>query len=206
MKRLLKFILSRFAGGLLVIAPIYLAALLLTKAASSLAGMVKPLSRLLPAWMPGAHALSFLLVFVVCFLIGYAISTSMGRSTWERMENTLFQKIPGYALLRSMTRQLAGKSQEKAWKPALAEIEEALVPAFIIEELEDGRCTVFVPAAPTPLTGSIYILTPNRVHPVNASFAQALKAVTRWGSGSKDLVAAMQATERGGSSDDQRVA
>ena len=32
----------------------------------------------------------------------------------------------------------------------LAEIEEALVPAFIIEELADGRYTVFVPSVPTP--------------------------------------------------------
>jgi len=36
------------------------------------------------------------------------------------------------------------------WKPALVEIEEALVPAFIIEELEDQRVTVFVPSVPTP--------------------------------------------------------
>ena len=29
---------------------------------------------------------------------------------------------------------MAGSREEQAWKPALAEIEEALVPAFIIEE------------------------------------------------------------------------
>jgi hypothetical protein len=33
------------------------------------------------------------------------------------------------------------------------EIEEALVPAFIIEELDDGRFTVFVPSVPTPFAG-----------------------------------------------------
>jgi hypothetical protein len=30
---------------------------------------------------------------------------------------------------------MAGDSRENAWKPALAEIEDALVPAFIVEEL-----------------------------------------------------------------------
>ena len=78
------------------------------------------------------------------------------------------------------------------WKPALAEIEEALVPAFIIEEFEDGRFTVFVPSAPTPLSGSIYILTPERVHSVDVPFTHAIKALSRWGSGSKELVAAMK--------------
>jgi uncharacterized membrane protein len=78
------------------------------------------------------------------------------------------------------------------WKPALAEIEEALVPAFIIEEFDDGRFTVFVPAAPTPFSGSIYILTPERVHPVDVPFTHAIKSLSRWGSGSKELVAAMK--------------
>jgi uncharacterized membrane protein len=91
-----------------------------------------------------------------------------------------------------MTRQLAGQSQESDWQPALAEIEEALVPAFIVEELDDHRFTVFVPSAPTPLAGAIYILSTERVHPLEVPFTQALKAITRWGSGSKDLVNAME--------------
>jgi len=91
-----------------------------------------------------------------------------------------------------MTRQLAGQGLESEWQPALAEIEDALVPAFIVEVIDDGRFTVFVPSSPTPLAGAIYILSPERVHPLNASFAQAVKVVTRWGSGSKALVEAMQ--------------
>ena len=81
------------------------------------------------------------------------------------------------------------------WKPALAEIEDALVPAFIIEECEDGRFTVFVPSVPTPLAGAVYILSRERVHPLDVPFTQAIKTVSRWGSGTKDLVAAMR-TER----------
>jgi uncharacterized membrane protein len=94
--------------------------------------------------------------------------------------------MPGYALFRSLTQRLAGKDdQENVWKPALAEIEEALVPAFIIEELADGRFTVFVPSVPTPFAGAVYILTPERVHPLDVPFTQAIKSISRWGSGSK---------------------
>lgn len=47
---------------------------------------------------------------------------------------------PLLSLLRSRTQHLAGRDVvESARKPALAEIEEALVPAFTIEELADGR-------------------------------------------------------------------
>jgi uncharacterized membrane protein len=87
---------------------------------------------------------------------------------------------------------LAGEDQDKAWKPALAEIEEALVPAFIIEELEDGRFTVFVPSVPTPLAGAVYVLVPERVHPLDIPFTQAIRAISHWGAGSKTLVSAME--------------
>lgn len=191
-KSLTEFVLKRLVAGLLVIAPIYLAALLLLKAASSLMGLVQPVTMLLPKWMPGAQALSLLIVLTLCFLIGLTVSTVVGHSTWERLEKALFQRIPGYALFKSLTEQLSGNAEEKTWKPALAEIEEALVPAFIIEELDNGSFTVFVPSIPTPFAGSVYILTPNRVHSLNVSFAQAFKAISRWGAGSRDLVAGMQ--------------
>jgi len=87
---------------------------------------------------------------------------------------------------------LANDGDATAWKPALVDLEDALVPAFIIEELADGRLTVFVPSVPTPLAGAVYILTPERVHPLDIPFTQAIRSVSRWGSGSKDLVAAMR--------------
>lgn len=172
--------------------PVYLAFLLLLKAMKSLAKVVRPLARLLPKSFPGETVISLLLVLALCLLVGLLLRTSFGHAAWLKIENSLLQKIPGYAVIRGMTRQLAGQSEERTWQPALAEIEEALVPAFIVEELDHGRYTVFVPSAPTPLAGTIYILTADRVHPLNVPFTHAIKILTRWGSGSQELVNAMQ--------------
>jgi len=135
-------------------------------------------------------------VLIVCFLIGVAIRTRLGRMLRERMETSLFERLPGYGLFRSLTQRLAGEGRENVWKPALVEIEDALVPAFIIEEFEDGRFTVFVPSVPTPLAGAVYILSRDRVHALDVPFTQAIQSVSRWGAGSKDLVAAMTKAER----------
>jgi uncharacterized membrane protein len=145
-------------SGLLIVIPIYLAVLLMLKAGASVAGLVRPLSRLVPDWVPAERALSLFLVLMICFLVGLAVRTRMGRRTWEFVEKTSLERIPGYAVIRSLTNRMAGDEREKAWRPALAEIEEALVPAFIIEELEDGRFTVFVPSVPTPFAGTVYVL------------------------------------------------
>ena len=177
-------------AGFLALLPIYLAALLLLKAMKSLAALLRPFAHLLPGWFPSV--ISFVCVLILCFLVGIVLRTRLGQTVRARIENSLLQKIPGYTLFRGMTRQLVGENQETAWKPALAEIENALVPAFIIEELDDGRFTVFVPSVPTALAGAVYILTAERVHPLNVPLPRAIKTVTQWGSGSKDLVASME--------------
>lgn len=197
MKQFREFVVNTLVGGLLIVAPIYLAVLLLLKAMQAMAGLVRPVAMLLPDWLPAENLLALILVLAACFLIGAAVRTPAGRAIRERIEKAFFEKLPGYALLRSLTQRLAGEDQETAWKPALAEIEDALVPAFIIEELEDGRYTVFVPSVPTPLAGAVYILSRERVHPLDIPFTQAIQTVSRWGSGSKTLVAAMKGGKAG---------
>src|SRR5262245_48879978 len=192
MKQVGKFVLGALVSGLLLVAPAYLAILLLLKGMQSVVGLVRPFAMLLPDWVPAEHVLSLLLVLTVCFLIGVAVRTSAGQALRERIEATLFDRLPGYALLRGLTQRLAGTGEANVWKPALAEIEEALVPAFIVEELEDGRLTVFVPSVPTPFAGAVYVLARDRVHPLDVPFTQAIKSISSWGSGSKDLVAAMR--------------
>jgi uncharacterized membrane protein len=192
MKKSLLFAAKAILSGFLVIVPLYLAVLLLLKAMKTVATVARPFTLLLPEWFPAEKALSLLIVLVVCFLIGVALRTRAGRRVRERIEKAFFDRIPGYALFRSLTQQIAGDTRERVWEPALAEIEDALVPAFIIEEFEDGRYTVFVPSVPTPLAGAVYILDRNRVHPLDVSFTQALQVVTHWGSGAKGLHLAMR--------------
>ena len=129
---------------------------------------------------------------MICFVVGLALRTRAGRAARAQFEKSVLEKIPGYDLLRGLTQQLAGTSRENVWQPALAEIEDALVPAFIIEEHDDGRFTVFVPSVPTPFAGAVYILAPERVHPVDIPFTQAIQSIGKWGSGAKEFVAAMK--------------
>jgi uncharacterized membrane protein len=195
MKFARKFLVNTLVGGLLIVLPIYLTVLVLLKGMRSVVALVRPLAMLLPAWLPAENLLSLALVLVVCFLIGIAVRTRVGRILRHWMDRAVFERLPGYGLFRSLTQRLAGEGRENVWKPALVEIEEALVPAFIIEEVGDDRFTVFVPSVPTPLAGAVYILSRERVHPLDVSFTQAITSISRWGLGSKDLVAAMTKAE-----------
>ncbi|HWU56605.1 MAG TPA: hypothetical protein VN175_13940 [Rhizomicrobium sp.] len=196
MKKSFVFVANALVRGLVIVVPLYLVGLLLFKAMSSVAGFVRPLSHLFPDWVPAEKALSFLLVIMICFLIGLAVQTRQGQRAHAFAEKTVFERIPGYAVIRGLTHRIAGDEQETVWRPAFAEIEEGLVPAFIIEEFEDGRYTVFVPSIPTPFAGDVYVLESDRVHPLDVPVTQALGVIAKWGSGAKGLVAAMEGAGR----------
>ena len=99
----------------------------------------------------------------------------------------MLEKIPGYALVRGLAERVSGDEGEGAFQPALVEIEDALSPGFIIEELEDGRYTVLVPSVPTPAAGALFILPRERVHPLDVPFTQAVKVISKWGAGAGAL-------------------
>ena len=193
MKAIRDFMLNAVIGGVLIVAPIYLAVLLLLKGVKTVVGLVRPVAVLLPDWMPAENILALLLVLVFCSAVGLAVRTRVGEALRRRMETSLFARLPGYAAFRSLTQQLVGHTEERSWKPALVEIEDALVPGFIVEEMpEDDRCTVFIPSVPTPMAGAVYIIERKRVHPIDVPFTQAIRSVSQWGAGSRALVEAMK--------------
>src|SRR5436190_14846613 len=73
MKHVRAFVVSSVVGGLLIVVPLYLSVLLILKAMQAVAGIVRPLAKLLPEWIPAERVLSLLLVLIVCFLIGAAV-------------------------------------------------------------------------------------------------------------------------------------
>ena len=195
MKQTMRAVWKALIRGLLLVVPVYLAILLLLKGMKSVAKLVQPFTALLPDWVPAEELLSLLLVLAICAVIGATVGTRIGRGARQWLERSVFERIPGYGVIRSLTRQMSGVSRENTWTAALIEIEDALVPGFIIEEFEDGRYTVFVPSIPTPFAGAVYVLARQRVHPVDVPFTDALRVISRWGSGAKDLVAAMERRE-----------
>ncbi|MEI6085602.1 MAG: DUF502 domain-containing protein, partial [Verrucomicrobiota bacterium] len=129
-------------------------------------------------------------LLAICFVTGLLVRTRPVQRLGQWLERYLLEPVPGYALLRGLTRQLAGQEGEQSFQPALVEIEDALVPAFIVEKHADGQFTVFVSSSPTPMAGAIYILPAARVHPVNVPLAQAMVSITKWGAGTGAWLAA----------------
>lgn len=196
MKRVVDFVKTTLVGGLLVILPVVLIAILIKHGVAAIHPLLDPVISRLPSGMPFprvvALAIESLVVILGCFVIGLAFSTPMGSRVTGIVESRVFSKFPGYVLLRSLTRGAMGEEEDIHFKVALTEMEGGLVPSFIIEEHPDGRFTVFVPAAPTPTLGAIYIFPRELVHIVDVPFSQAVRCITKLGVGSNRLMQGMR--------------
>jgi uncharacterized membrane protein len=192
MKTLAEFTKTTLIGGLLIILPIYVAVLLLAKAVNGLMALLAPVTAQIPAGVQFRQIIAILVLIAICFVVGLIVRTGPGLRAKNAFERAILEKLPGYTFLRGLAKRLTGRSEEHTLEPALVEIEDALVPAFIVEELEDGSYTVLVPSAPTPMAGSIYILPRDRVHPVDVPFTKAIGVFTKWGTGAGEFVRGME--------------
>jgi len=194
--RLAEFTKTTLVGGLLVVLPIYATALLLAKTAMGLFAIVSPVTNQIPASVHWRGLAAWAILIVACFLAGLVVRTGPGLRAKNAFEKAVLEKIPGYSLIRGLAGRVTGTQDDETFAVALVEIEDALVPAFIVEELADGSYTVFVPSVPTPAAGAIYILPRERVHPVDVPFTSGVAVVSKWGAGAGALLEALRKQQR----------
>ena len=187
MKGLAELTKTTLIGGLLVVLPIYLSILLLAKTLAGILALLSPVTATIPAGAQFRQIFALMIVLAVCLIAGLVVRTGAGLRAKHALERSVLEKIPGYALVRGLAERLGGDAGEGSFQPALVELEDALSPGFIIEELEDARYTVLVPSVPTPAAGALFILPRERVHPLDVPFTQAVKVISKWGAGAGEL-------------------
>ena len=99
-------------------------------------------------------------------------------------ENSLLGGLPQYRLVKSMAEGLAQVESTEGVNPALVSVEGGWHIGYLLEPLEDGWVTVFLPQAPTPMSGNVMYLPADRVRPLDITMIQAMAIVKRMGVGS----------------------
>jgi uncharacterized membrane protein len=192
MRNLLEFIKTAIIGGFLVLLPVVVVLVLIGIAVNSVVHIIGPLAAKMPMRTIGGFAgvtlLAVLLVLAFCFLAGLLVQLRLGRLVQDWLEHHLLQRLPGYTMIKSLTRQVMGREGVE-FTPALVDLygSESRVVGLIIEELPDGRLTIFVPMSPTSTLGQVYILPTARVEKLPVRFLNVVNSLSQWGMESKKL-------------------
>ena len=188
----MKFIRATLAGGMLFLVPFVILAVILGKAMGLVHQVTDPLSERVGvaavAGIPTPRLLAALLVLLICFLAGLFARTRLAKRMVRWLESAILSSIPGYSLMKSMGEQIAGVKDAKLQEVVLARIEDAWQIAFLVERLREGQVAVFVPGAPNPWSGSVYLMTEDRIKPLDVPRMEAVKCLKQLGIGSDALL------------------
>jgi uncharacterized membrane protein len=189
------FLRATVVGGVLFLLPAALVLLILGYAVRIAAKIAQPIAAGLGLEQLGevggigaASVLEVVVLVVISFAAGIYARTRSGRRLSRWFEGSLLGGLPQYQMVKSMVESLAQFENSTDIKPALVSIEEGWQIGYRLEPLHDGWVAVFLPQAPTPMSGNVMYFPADRVRSLDMSMVQAMTLVKRIGIGSGEAL------------------
>jgi uncharacterized membrane protein len=186
------FLRATLVGGLLFLLPVVLIVIVLSHAMQLAVKVAKPISSLLPVeaviGIRGETCLAVLLLILLSLGAGLVAQTKAGKRILSWSENSFLGGLPQYQVMKSMAEGLAHVESAESVHPALVSIEDGWQMGYLLEPLEKGWVAVFLPQAPTPMSGNVMYLPADRVRPLGITMVQAMAIVKHIGVGSAKVL------------------
>lgn len=192
MRALLEIVKTTVIGGALFLLPAVLVIAVLRRGVELVRPAVVPLAERFPdrtlAGVAVATLLAVALLILICFVAGIVARTRAGRRMSSTVEHRLLGRFPLYRMLKGMLEGLVAVDSAAGMAPVLARVDDAWQLGFVLEEHDNGLRTVFVPQAPSPMSGAILFLPEDRVRRLSVSAGQVIRCISHMGIGSKSLL------------------
>lgn len=193
MSKIKAFIKTTIIGGVIVVLPLAIFIYLIKWLIDMICSMIDPLSNVIADNLGIADYIAditvVLLIVLVVFLLGVALKTKSGVFMHRFVEERILKSAPGYSVIRESIVQILGNERPAFSQVAFVDIfnNDTLMTAFITDIHPNGYYSVFVPTGPNPMSGNIYHLDKEHVHPVNTPVSEAMRSIISCGAGSAGM-------------------
>jgi len=192
MQALTSFLKTTLVGGLLFLIPLGVIIVVLKHVMQIAARVAAPIAEHFPvtqvAGVTVVTLVAALVLLLVAFLAGVLARTGLGRRMSAWFEESILGGLPQYRMAKSMAEGFTQIESGTGMHPVLVRLDDAWQLAYRIEDLPGGWVAVFVPAAPTPMSGNVLYVAARRVRPLPISMATAMKLVRAVGVGSQEAL------------------
>jgi uncharacterized membrane protein len=187
------FLKTTMVGGVLFLLPVAIVLMILGYALRLASMVAQPISDKLQFQndLAGVGIVTLLSVLVLVFLsfaAGIAARTYLGGRITRWFEGSLLGRLPQYQMVKSMAEGLAQLESASGIQPALISIEGGWQIGYLLEPLENGWLSVFLPQAPTPMSGNVMYFPTDRVRPLSITMVEAMTLIKRIGVGSREAL------------------
>lgn len=191
---------KKFAlGGVIIVLPIAILAMGIRWLFRLVTDLIQPFTDLVVTQLGLPELAGDVTVLItmalLCFLVGYIVTTKGGAYLHTFFEERLAKYAPGYRMIKDILDQFVGdksKSPFKNGEVALVSIfganVDTQVTAIVTSRHADGRFTVFAPTGPNPTSGNIYHVSEEQVKLLpDVKLENMMRTVIACGAGSGNL-------------------
>ena len=125
---------------------------------------------------------------MLCYGAGLLARAALGRTLSASFEDRLQTLYPRYTIIKGMTQALGVDGVKSGLKTVLVSFDDHQVLAVEVERLADGRVVVFLPGAPDPWSGSVVLVSQERVAGVPVEIGALHRSLKSIGRGSAALL------------------
>ncbi len=187
------FLKTTAIGGLIFLLPLAVIAFLLGYVFNVVLLIYEPLEEYNPVSTAAGTALLFLiavgiLVFL-CFLCGLAARRAVARKFSRTVEKHLVMVYPKYAIYKDIVAgNVGGDALAPSLLPVTIQFDDAIRIGYEAGRTERGLVIVFLPGSPDPWIGSVILVEPDRIQPLDADFSETAAICERLGRDSAQLL------------------
>ena len=186
----LHFLRATLVGGVLFLLPLGVVLVVFDRLVALVAPVAQTLhDTLFPQARTDAGALtvSLALLALIAFSAGLVARSGWGRAVFQKLEDRLLLRVPVYALLRDTLQSIAGSADQIAQSRnggvVLVRLDDQILIGIVKERLSNGTSVVFLPGAPSALSGTIALVDDDRLAPTEMTVADVFARMRALGTG-----------------------
>ncbi|GAO42597.1 hypothetical protein [Flavihumibacter petaseus] len=191
MKSIGQFVKNTIIGGLLLMIPLVCVILVGGKALQLVRKLISPITNRLQDRNIAGVGLGFILTAVVliflCFIAGLLMKTPTAKKFKQFLENQVLVYIPGYFYIQAISNEKLDTAATSNWKPAVFIADENETICFVTDE-SPGHYSIYIPACPSPSTGSVVSRKKEDVRLLPITVPEALSMIRQFGKGAATAV------------------
>jgi uncharacterized membrane protein len=190
MKELYRFIKTTVLGGVILLVPLVIVAVVLGKAYALMLKVAKPLSAWIPLDAIGgvalANILAVLAILLCCLIAGILAKGPKAKRLLSSVESKLLVAIPGYTFVKGVTDSLnSSEEAAKNFVPVVVKFDDNAQIGFEIERNEKGNVVVYLPGSPNPWSGTVVYVEEDRIELLDIPVPEAIKNIRHLGRSSQ---------------------
>jgi uncharacterized membrane protein len=192
------FLITTLIGGFLVLLPLAIFILLIKLILGIVEDLLAPLTNLIineldlpiPDFL--VSFIAFAIVIILCFIIGLAVKTQIGRNSFKHLERIYLLRLPLYGIIKETVQQFTGAKKMPFSDVVLVDVfgTGTRMTGFITDEHASGNITVFVPTGPNPTNGFIFHVLESQIERIDKDVKtdDALRTIIGVGVGSAKIM------------------